>query len=48
MVGFITTVGWAIAAYMVPVVAWIVWRRRKKDNNYTLPPMFTIDYTRGL
>lgn len=43
----IAVTSWCIMAYMVPVVAWIVWRKRKKDSGYVLPYIL-IDYTRGL
>jgi len=44
--GIIAVTSWCIMAYMLPVVAWIVWRRRKRDPGYMLPAMYTIDYTR--
>lgn len=45
--GIIAVTSWCIMAYMLPVVAWIVWRKRKKDSDYVLPYIL-IDYTRGL
>lgn len=43
----IAVASWCITAYLVPVVVWIVWRKRKKDRDYVLPYIL-IDYTRGL
>lgn len=47
ILGIIAVTTWCITAYLVPVVAWIVWRKRKKDKNYILPYIL-IDYTREL